>query len=305
VTRPQPPGDRKALRWLLAAAAAGALVLALAVPLPHVLRMTRLAHLLDLAHFVAFAFLTAAIAWALAGRIIPAAVVASAIAAGMELVQPLLGRSGNAGDFVRGLLGVLAAAICLSAARPPRTARRAAGGFVLLSAVAAWPIADTAPYLLDAWTEYRSFPVLCDFQTPWQSSRWMTLGTAIRRARSPRDGQWVGRLLIPPREGRSTAILFPMAGDWRGQRRLCCDFDVSEGAVTIAVRLRTGDGQRKHMSPCFEARCGVGSHHVSATLPASYAADDRADLSRVHSLYFFLSDNDRSTTVDVRRVYLQ
>jgi len=74
-------------------------------------------------------------------------------------------RTPDWGDFVRGVLGASAGAVCVHAWRRRRNGLRLLAASVLVAALLAWPVLDAGPWLLDAYEGYRDFPVIASFQT--------------------------------------------------------------------------------------------------------------------------------------------
>jgi hypothetical protein len=297
-------------RWALAGAAGLAVVAALGVPLPSSWRVPWWAKLSDLAHLPVFALLTWVVYRAVPWGWWPAVAAATMVAAACEAGQAVLGRSGNVADWVRGALGSLLAVVCGHAFAQPRTLPRVAGHLVLAAALVAWPVADALPALMDAVVAYRSFPVLCDFQTRWEVLRWYTENATLERVADPEaEARWAGRVeFLPGGRGFAGAVLFPVVRDWSGYRRLCCEFSVAGDPLALALSVRDG---RKLPEPArrvhLERRYPAGRHRVCVDLPALARGEEFApvDLARVESFHLVVSDLDRPRTVFVHGIRLE
>jgi hypothetical protein len=141
--------------------------------------------------------------------------LASGMAVAAEIGQGFVGRSQNLQDVLRSLLGAAIGAIALLVLQRPIRLRAIAIGLASALALAAWPIWDSSPVLMDAVWAYRSFPVLSDFSSPWESRRWMASGADLERQESAEDfPPWVGRLQVSPDGGG----VKPCATAWRSRR---------------------------------------------------------------------------------------
>ena len=188
----------------------------LGMPLPHPLSLGRLSGVLDLGHFVLFAFLTLCFFWALKSRAWSAFGQAVSLAVLSEAGQALVGRTASVQDALLGMLGALSALIVLLAIRKPRSRARMVGATAAVLVLAAWPVTRAIPNALDAWSEYREFPVLCDFQSPWQVQRWLTPGAVIRTVPGGLAGETsVGEVYFTDPQNRiRTVVLRPLIGEW-------------------------------------------------------------------------------------------
>jgi hypothetical protein len=296
-----------ALRTFLAVVGTvGAVALAATVPLPHTVRMTRLASLLDLGHFVGFALVALVFWWALSGRKLIALIMAVACAGAVEVGQPMVGRTADPLDFLHGLLGAASAIAFVSLFDRSAGIRRTVAYSLLGLGLAAWPIGQSIPRLVDAWVEYRDFPVLSDFDSPWRTGRWMTVGCKVERVRcqNPADA-WAGRIDVAAGNRACLLVLVPLMADWTAQERLFCEFTVDGGDVPIAILLRTGRGREKRITSLFRKDCTEGEYDIEADLrPSPVSSRLSPQLSHVHSLYLQIGPATRPATLYLHRVYL-
>jgi len=280
---------------------------ALTIPLPHPFSMGRLSAVLDLGHVALFASLTFCLFWPLKPRAWSAFGLAVVLAVISEAGQSMVGRTASASDALFGILGALIALMVLLAFRRPWSWERIVGVMAAVLVLAAWPIAGAMPRALDAWCEYREFPVLCDFQTPWQGRRWLTPGAVIRTVPAGRGGEtYVGEVdFTPSRNGAGTIVLKPLIGQWSGYRQLCCEFSFDGDPIRVSVLLQTGEG-RCAAQACYLDRVFVaGDHCVSVDLhPRSNGQAGQVDLSRVRSLSFKFAGLKGLRTFLLRKVFL-
>lgn len=267
---------------------------ALLIPLPNDNRSAWVRQLLDLGHVPLFGLLTVCFWWAFQHSAWRAIGMSAVIAGACEVGQPVVGRSANPTDFLRGILGSLLAVVVVNALKRPRTARRMAVSTTVAAVLLVWPVSDSVPVLFDAAVAYRSFPVICDFRTRWEATRWESDTVLVERvqANSPNDG-WTGRMLFTPREGdAASVVLFPVVRDWRGYRRLCFTFSFSGEPLSILISVRDGlkvtpPAKRFDLVRRYES----GTHHVCIDLDSLARGDEFAplDFSRVQSLHLGLN----------------
>jgi hypothetical protein len=269
--------------------------------------MTRIVGVLDLGHFFGFAVLTACLAWAWPTGKWIGALLAIVLAGVGEVAQPWFGRTGDWRDFAFGTLGALAGWVLVRGAMRPRSRWRVAGHGLAVLGLAAWPMVCCMPDVLDTWTEWRAFPVLCDFQSPWQARRWLTRDVAIGRVAEEDGCGWVGRFdLAPGRDGSVMAVLFPLRSDWSGYRRLVWDVQCAGEPLRIGFLLRTGWEKGKTGGASFEGVCDRGAGRIVFDFERARAAGPTPpDLTQIHSLYLFVRGLRGPRPLFVRKIYLE
>ena len=296
---------RDYFRWAVMVLAVTAAAVALTVRLPPQWSTPRLGHVGDLGHFFLFGGLTLGFWWLLGRRMGAALAAAVVLNAAGEMAQLLTGRHADVADFLRGLAGSLVVVICLHALRRPWSYPRLGAYLLLVLALSAWPILEGIPYGADIYDEYRRFPVLCDFQSPWQTTRWECVGAELRRVESPGpQGGWAGRIVIYDKDG--AAVLYPVMSDWSGYRRVCCELSTGEHEVPVTILLGTISGNRI-VTREQAGRYGPGACRVTMELrpaddPASMAP---MDLSRVYCLILAAGEPGKPPALLVQRVYLE
>jgi len=294
---------RDYLRLAVVVVATAVAAVALTLPLPAQWATPRLGHVGDLGHFFLFGALTLGFWWVLGRRLAVALAAAVVLNAAGETVQAFTGRHADVADFLRGLAGSLVVATCLHALRGPRSYRRLGAYLLLVLALSAWPILEAVPYLADIDDEYRRFPVLCDFQSRRQTTRWDCVGAELRRVKDPgAQGGWAGRILILDPDGY--AALYPVMTDWRGYRRLCCELCTGEQALPVRLLLWTISGSRITAKE-QTARCGPGACRVTLDLRPDDDARSPLDPSRVYCLVLSAREPGKTPSLLVRRVYLE
>lgn len=290
---------------LICLCAVMAVLTVLAIPVPHPLGIGRLSRVMDIGHFVLFASLTSCFFWDLKPRVWFAFGLAVALAVFSELGQSLVGRQANVGDALIGVLGASSAMAILLAFRKPRSIARNVGALASVVALAAWPVSRAIPYAMDVWSEYWAFPILCDFQTPWQGLRWLTPEAAIRTVPGGYDGISAGEIRFPHDSRGGTVVLKPLIGDWSQYRQLCCEFSFTGDPIKVSASLQAGEGKAKAGARCLDRVFAAGDHCVYIDLHSSpNDGSGQLDLSRVRGLSLRFTGWNGPRTILLRRVFL-
>lgn len=130
--------------------AAGMLGVLLLAPIPSALRCWQATVVCNFGHFVLFAAVTLWL-WTVSKRNIGLSLCVSVAVAGIcEAGQAFSGRSVCLPDFWRGALGVFFTIVVIHACGGVGTFRRWAWHAILAVALAAWPVAEVLPVLVDA-----------------------------------------------------------------------------------------------------------------------------------------------------------
>jgi hypothetical protein len=287
----------------------GIVAVALLAPLPVSWRSTWRSKLLDLGHIPLFGLFTLVMVRVGRFGLFAAFLCATALAAGSELAQAMVHRSADFNDFLRGSIGSLIAVMLVFACRSPRSVQRALAATSVIILASVWPIADAFPKLWDAWEAYRSFPVLCDFQTRWQVTRWSRERVAVARVMGDDGEHWTGRMdFVPNGAGSAAVVLFPVRRDWSAYRLLCCDFSLADDASDVLISVRDGRrvvGPQKRFD--MEESYAAGQHHVRIDLKSLARGDEFAplDLTRIESFHFAMPHLVGSHTVYMQKVWLE
>jgi hypothetical protein len=284
-------------------------VVGLLMPLPNQYRSPWVAKLLDLAHVPVFALVAVCLWWLLGRKLWLAFGLAALVAVAAEIGQGFTGRSSDPLDVVRGVLGALIGALFTQVASQPFQWRRLVFHLALAIALAAWPVWDCGPVVLDAWWAYRSFPVLSDFQSPWEPLRWYTKGARLERQPTGGDSEgWEGRLQVFPHEGANEVILFPILKDWSDYRRLHCTLSFAGAPLRLLISVRDG-GKVKAPRRRFdlERDYPAGRHCIVIDLQELTAGERFApvDISRIQSLHIVVTQMKEPRTLLLEGIYLK
>jgi hypothetical protein len=259
-------------RWLGAVAVAGAVVIALLVPLPLSWSAPWRSKLLDLGHVPLFA--AGVLATGLAIGRWPLVLAIAVLGGGLlEVAQAGTGRSGNVGDAIRSGLGALAGwsvAWCFGLPvfgsrrpSPPRPddadsatglavdgarhrgwmsrSRRLVAGPLLIAGCCGWPLADAWPRLADAVRAYRSYPDLAPLTHPDEGLRWRVSNARRELIWAP-SGGGVAVEFLPGKY--STVTLEPPCDDWSSGAALAIDLELV-GDEDLDLQLVVADHRKE------------------------------------------------------------
>ena len=135
---------------------AGLLGVLLFSPIPPTLWSRQVTPVLNFGHFVLFAVVMLWL-WIVSKRNIGLSLCVSVGVAGIcEAGQFFSGRTACVPDFWRGVMGVLFTAVIIHACGGARTVRQRACHAILAVALAAWPVAEVLPVLVDACDKFHS-----------------------------------------------------------------------------------------------------------------------------------------------------
>lgn len=258
-------------------------------------------HFQDLLHVPGFALLVVALAvWTAKPTL---GVLLAAIAApAVEILQAFVGRQCSLEDMVLGWLGcALGAAWYLAV---PKSLRLRMALTVILGAT---PFVWKYPHYVDAIWYASSFPVLSDFSSPYESSRWYTKQNWLGRVPWP-DGTHAGKVTFfpDPEEGESKIVLYSFFQDWSAYRYVCCEFTVPDTSVTLLASIRnlSQDPDLRHYD--VVATYPPGRHVVRIDLhdAASGRIYPKIDLKRVRGYYLVVSEPE-PRVLYLHRIWLE
>ena len=171
--------------------ATGVLGVLLFAPIPPTPWGPQLSTLFDFGHFVLFAAMMLFLWRAFQRKIGLSLCVSVGIAGLCEAGQFLSGRTVCVPDFYRGVLGALFAAVIVDAYSQPRTFGRRACHLVLALMLAAWPVAEIVPLLVDACAECRALRTISGPGRPRQEAAGSPSCKASLRFRSGANDRFV------------------------------------------------------------------------------------------------------------------
>jgi VanZ family protein len=205
----------------------------------------------DLGHLLAFFLWTAAglsasarlAAHRTSTQILIVAPIALFLGLGIECAQSLLGRTFSLADIANDLLGSASAIAFLSSRRREmrRVALRSAEVIVLtLVALQSLPLARV---VIDDGIAWKQFPVLSDFETPFELTRWTSRSLISIDHRIARQGS--ASLQVPlTTEPYSGASLQNFPSGWEGYAALHLSiYNESEDPLGISISIH----DEKHM----------------------------------------------------------
>ncbi|HFQ89334.1 MAG TPA: hypothetical protein ENK27_04570, partial [Desulfobulbus sp.] len=229
----------------------------------------------------------------------------------IELLQMGVdGRYPDLRDVMRNQLGCLVAFAFFSPVRVPVAGARFRlfqGGVLVLLLLTAWPLARA---VIDERLAQSQFPVLSDFETPFERFRWKDT-RQLRVVTTPvRHGEHALRVQLSTATYSGTS-LFYFPHDWRGYRWL--RFSVfNPGSREIALHCRINDAWHREHGQRFEDR-----YHHRFLLQAGWndlavpLADVRQapagrtmDMQRIVGFGIFVVRQPRPLVLYIDNVYL-
>jgi hypothetical protein len=219
----------------------------------------------------------------------------------IELVQPYFGRSAGLQDLWQNLLGV-ATGVALSA--PAGTQRRLLGSAMAVALAIELQAATAA--LFDRGIARIQFPVLSDFSTPFERSRWSTGELDDQFAKV---GQNSLRLDLEPAQYAGT-IRRRSLGDWTGYRTLTFSlYNPAEPlTITVTVRdrehFRRGGEYRDRFNRRFLLQPGWNDIQVPVEDIREAPAERELNLANLAELAIFTVNLEQERTLFLDNVHL-
>jgi VanZ family protein len=228
----------------------------------------------------------------------------------VEWLQYGFNRTPDLGDMFRNLIGA-GIAICffLPATKVAHiTYRRIALiVFIVLMTTQFYPVGIA---LLDEYHARRNFPMLSDFQSPWQIQRWIGDAALTREADIGREGNWSMRTDLTTQQYSGCALKY-FPGDWRGYRWLQLRV-FNPSAAPIDITCRVHDRLHAHGIQRYADRFNTtrtvskGWHTITIRLTdVQQAPSERLmDLGHIYGVGIFASRLARPRTIYIDDVQL-
>jgi hypothetical protein len=227
----------------------------------------------------------------------------------VELVQEFLkNRNVSGRDVYLNQLGCLLSFSLtgLRVGRARQTMVRA--GVLLLIVLAVSPLAHA---LYDEKMAVNQFPVLSDFETFFEQTRWQDIRQVKRQSKVVRNGKYGLRIQL------STATysginLFYFPGDWRGY--MVVNFSVyNPDDEELALHVRIHDRLHRRHAMKFTDRfhkrfvISAGWNDLSVSLQEVYNApsDRQMDMARIENFGIFVVRQPRARVIYLDNVYLR
>ncbi len=228
---------------------------------------------------------------------------------GIELLQQSVGgRMVDGWDLYRNQLGCLAA-FCLTGSLP---ISRKVNFYILVGVlgllfVAIWPIYQG---LVDEQTARRQFPLLADFETPFEQTRWKDVRQLQRQQEIVRHGHFGLRVQLSTATYSGTS-LFYFPNDWRDYKRLHFSVYNPEDEFfflhcRIHDTLHAQHGMRfdDRFYRRFELQPGWNDLSVSLQEVRTAPATRLMDMAQVEGFGVFVIRQQRARVVYLDYIYL-
>jgi len=230
------------------------------------------------------------------------------IGLGIEGAQVFLGRNGDFSDLLRDLVGTVLALAFLG----PYGIRQAASARLGLRSFAVvlllWAVSPLAIAVADEISAAKAFPVLADFETPFQLSRWESDVVLSVEGDTVREG--TGALRVPLSTARySKASLEYFPGDWRDAATLCASvFNPDSDSLELNLRVHDEWHDQRYsdrFNRVFTFAPGWNDLVVPISDIESAPRDRSMDLSRIAGLSFFTVELPKPRTIYIDEVELR
>ncbi len=227
----------------------------------------------------------------------------------IELVQQSIGgRSVDGWDLYRNLLGCLTAfAVTGSLPLAPRGNLLLSAVVIVLLFTALRPLYSS---LADERTARRQFPLLADFETPFEQNRWKDVRQLQRQKNIVRRGRYGLRVQLSTARYSGTS-LFYFPHDWRGFRRLHFSvYNPEEEVLFLHCRIHDGlhaqHGMRfdDRFHKRFELRPGWNDLSVSLQEVRTAPATRLMDMAQVEGFGLFVVRQPRARVIYLDSIYL-
>ncbi|BCR05977.1 hypothetical protein DESUT3_30460 [Desulfuromonas versatilis] len=220
-----------------------------------------------------------------------------------EVLQGGVGRSPDLQDVARDLLGGLTALAFFVPGRrriPLPLRRSLQAGVLLVLLASAWPMAKA---LADELLALKQFPVLADFETPFESGRMW--GNSRYRVELGTTAHGRGALRVELNTDRYSGVyLKHFPGDWRGFEQLGLEV-FNPGKEPLELHFRIHDrahlGNRSRYSDRFNTRFilqpGWNPIRVSLAEVRRAPRDRELDLSQVQGVGLFAAKLEQPVVI--------
>lgn len=228
---------------------------------------------------------------------------------GIELLQGIMGgRSVDPLDVCRNQLGSCAAFVFTGVLPVSRTMLRfLRAGVVVLLLLAVWPL---YPALRDEYTARNQFPLLADFETPYELGRWQSRHRIYRQQDIVRHGRYGLRVQLSTAKYSGTG-LFYFPNDWSKFNWLHFSVYNPENE-TLALHCRIHDDKHGQHGRVFEDRfhkrfiLQPGWNDLSVSLEEVRTAPSTRlmDMTSIEGFGLFVVRQQRTHVLYLDNIYL-
>jgi len=174
-----------------------------------------------------------------------------------------------------------------------------------------WAFTPLASAISDEYSASRAFPILADFETPFQLSRWESDVELSLEREIVREG--TGAMRVPLSTARySTASLQYFEGDWTGSSALAASiFNPDSEPLEIVLRVHDAShderGQRydDRFNTTFTLVTGWNDISMSIVYIANGPRSRTMNMEEIRGLSFFSVDLPSPRTIIIDQVELR
>ena len=230
----------------------------------------------------------------------------------IELLQNGTQRTPDLEDVFRDLIGSLLVLVFLT--NQWASAKRLAWRFAIKAMVLSLATLQLYPVAVSLFDEAMvrfQFPVLADFTTPFQLTRW-TGSARMDRLAPPHLGNHDFMRVRLGTERYSGVALRHFPNDWRGFRRLQVKlFNPDEEPLRVTCRIHDYqhvEGMQRYadrFNRTFDLEPGINLLTIELADIVAAPANRRMDLGRVHGLGLFVTRLTRPRTLYIQELRLE
>lgn len=229
----------------------------------------------------------------------------------IEIIQGFIGRDDEWQDVWDSGVGALSAVVYGSQPfrQLPKFPRRTWQALALIVLITVpLPIWSS---LVDEWAIQRQVPVLSDFSTPFETSRWQKSNASIELQKSP--GQATAFLSVTFEPGEySSVILEYFYRDWRGYKNLVLDVtnpDKQEFNIVLRIHDRLHKQHHFELSDRFNRKLMMKPGTQRIVIPLSEVANApksrKMDMQHLEELMLFTMQSSTTHHLQIHRIYLE
>jgi len=223
----------------------------------------------------------------------------------IEGLQALTGRDPDFGDVLMGWAGAMIGLLWQYARHRPSPVN----GRLRVCAVVivGLTIVPVVAVLADRWAAARAFPVLADFESPLELTRWrVNHGRRERVERHATRGNRALRVVLKPGVRYARIFMVDVPGDWRPAKHLLLDVYL-EAEQPVDIWFRVDDREDPPYEERFQkhTRLKPGSHELALDMSEWITPSGRPlDIGNIVRWGLFVTEPDEEVTVYMDHVRL-
>ncbi len=226
----------------------------------------------------------------------------------VELIQGLFGRTPSYHDVLNDLIGSLVALVLFNLQRRKRPNIFLQFAVVILILISIFPFASA---LMDEYTSRKRFPVLSDFEGPFEVDRWF--GTASMKITHDivKNGRSALRVGLKPTKASGVSLRY-FSNDWRGFNALKFSvYNTSFEPLEIKCKIfdethfLRGQGYDDRLNASFVLRHGWNDIEVSIEQIVNAPVSRKMVLSEMRGITLYVEQKLQPGVIYIDEVRLE